>query len=118
MRMRDLGNKALPAQTSAAQPDHVGLRPGLVDEDEASDGKVRLALALEGARGGDVRAILLAGVARFFEGEPLLRHEALHAAIARRELVFARQDESDLLPRQVGFAGDPLEQPLSHLGQP
>ena len=65
MRMRDLGDQALPAQTPAARPDHVRLHPGLVDEDEAGDGQARLALAPEGARGSDVRAILLAGVERF-----------------------------------------------------
>ena len=64
--VRDLGRQALPARPPAPQRSHVGLGPGLVDEDQAS----RIDAALIGppllAPAGYVRAVAFAGDQRLF----------------------------------------------------
>lgn len=64
--VRNLGDQPLAARATAMGPCHVGLGPGLVDEDQLVRRQFRLLCAqgLPGLR--DVRAILLGGVQRFF----------------------------------------------------
>lgn len=61
-----LGNQALTSGAAAMCTGHVGLRPGLVDEDQA--GRTNLVLSLPPllAPPRDVSAILLAGAQAFF----------------------------------------------------
>jgi hypothetical protein len=66
MTVRRLSTQALPSQSPAVGADHVGLGPGLIDEDEA--GRINLSLmpfpACSSAR--DVGSVLLGGQQRFF----------------------------------------------------
>jgi hypothetical protein len=64
--MRDPVDQALAAGAAAVGAGHVGLRPGLVDEDQAAGIKPRLMTfpALSLAR--YVRPVLLGGVQAFF----------------------------------------------------
>jgi hypothetical protein len=66
MPVRRLSAQALPSRSPAVGADHVGLGPGLIDEDEA--GRINLSLmpfpACPSAR--DVGPVLLAGQQRFF----------------------------------------------------
>lgn len=64
--VRDLGVEPLPFGCPAAQGSHVGLGPGLVDEDEASGIKPVLELLPLLAPPGDLRAQLLGGQNAFF----------------------------------------------------
>jgi hypothetical protein len=61
-----LGDQTLAAPTAAALAGHVGLGPGLVDENQAARIKALLVLLPPGAPAGDVRAILLGGEQAFF----------------------------------------------------
>ena len=62
----DLGDQPLAPRRPAVGARHVGLGPGLVDEDQA--GRIKPSLILFPLRPppGDVRTILLAGVQAFF----------------------------------------------------
>ena len=64
--VRDLGDEPLAASAATMGPRHVGLGPGLVDEDQLVGRQLRLLCAkrLPGPR--DVRTVLLGGVQRFF----------------------------------------------------
>jgi hypothetical protein len=62
----DLGDKPLAARAAAMGPRHVGLDPGLVDEDQLVDRQLRLPFAERLAGLRDVRPVLLGGVQRFF----------------------------------------------------
>jgi hypothetical protein len=66
MPVRHLSTQALPSRPPAVSAHHVGLGPGLIDEDEA--GGINLSLmpfpACPSAR--DVGPVLLAGQQRFF----------------------------------------------------
>ena len=66
MAVRHLRLQAFATATPAAQRRHVGLGPGLVDEDEPADVEARLQSLPAGASARDVRPILLAGVNGFF----------------------------------------------------
>ena len=59
MTVRDLGRQALPARTPATQRGHVGLGPGLVDEDQARWINPVLVLFPAHPAARDVRAVLL-----------------------------------------------------------
>src|SRR4029077_5844387 len=61
-----LGDQTLAALTAAALAGHIGLGPGLVDEDQASRIKVPLVLLPLDAPAGDVGAVLLRGEQAFF----------------------------------------------------
>jgi hypothetical protein len=61
MAMRHLGLEALAARRPASERRHVGLGPGLIDEDEAGRIDLRLMALPPSATSCDVRAILLAG---------------------------------------------------------
>jgi hypothetical protein len=66
MPVRRLSAQALPSRSPAAGADHVGLGPGLIDEDEA--GRINFSLmpfpACSSAR--DVGPVLLGWQQRFF----------------------------------------------------
>jgi len=64
--MRNLRHQPCTAGATAMGARHIGLSPGLIDEDDA--GRIELALVLLPARPPpcDVRAVLLAGVQAFF----------------------------------------------------
>ena len=66
MAVRDLGDQPLAARRPAVQARHVGLGPGLVDEDQAR--RIDAALIFAPARpvAAYVRAILLARDERLF----------------------------------------------------
>ncbi len=64
--VRHLGNQARPTPRASVAAGHVGLGPGLVDEDQAPGIKPALILLPPGAPSGDVGPILLAGVQAFF----------------------------------------------------
>ena len=57
--MRCLADQPVAARPPAAQRGHVGLGPGLVDEDQAPGIDARLAGLPSQAAPGDIRAILL-----------------------------------------------------------
>jgi hypothetical protein len=61
-----LGDQTLAALTAAVLAGHVGLGPGLVDEDQAARIKAPLVLLPSGAPAGDVGAVLLGGEQAFF----------------------------------------------------
>ncbi len=63
---RDFRVQSLPAPGAAMCAGHVGLGPGLVDEDEARGIKLALVLAPLYPSPGDGRTILLAGEQAFF----------------------------------------------------
>jgi hypothetical protein len=64
--MGRLGDQPLAASGAAVRARHVGLGPGLVDEDEPRRIKATLILLPLRPSPGDVGAILLAGVQAFF----------------------------------------------------
>ena len=64
--MRGLCDQSLAASRTAMSAGHVGLGPGLVDEDEARRIKPPLILSPLCPSPGDVGTILLAGVQAFF----------------------------------------------------
>lgn len=64
--MRHAGHQALPTQGTAMGTGHVGLGPGLVDEDQAGRVDAALMAAPAFALGGDVGPMLLGGVQAFF----------------------------------------------------
>ncbi len=66
MALGHLGDEPAPTPTSATGARHIGLGPGFVDEDELGAIKLGLLGAPAPAGGGDVGAILLGGVQRFF----------------------------------------------------
>ena len=64
--LRHLGEQPLPARCPAAQARHVGLGPGLVDEDQPRRIKLALVGLPASALVRDVWTILLGGEQRFF----------------------------------------------------
>jgi hypothetical protein len=64
--MRRFGDQPLAPRRAAVGTRHVGLGPGLVDEDKARRIKPPLILFPLRPPPGDVRTILLAGVQTFF----------------------------------------------------
>lgn len=64
--VRNLGDKPLTALTAAMGPRHVGLGPGLVDEDQLVGWQFRLPCAQRPASLRDIRPILFGGVQCFF----------------------------------------------------
>ena len=66
MAMGHVGDQALAFLAAPAQPRHLGVGAGFVDEDQLGGVKPRLGLLPFGARLRDVRAKLLAGVQSFF----------------------------------------------------
>ena len=64
--VRDLGDQPLAAPRAAVGSRHVGLGPGLVDEDQARWIKPSLVFFPLAPPPGDVGPILLAGVQAFF----------------------------------------------------
>ena len=65
-RVRHRRDQALPAQGSAMGAGHVGLCPGLVDEDQAPRVNAVLVALPPLAPAGDVRTVLLGGAQAFF----------------------------------------------------
>ena len=59
-------DRALSAQRPAISPRHIGLDPGLIDEDQMSGVQRWLILAPGGPRRGNVWAILFGGMERLF----------------------------------------------------
>jgi hypothetical protein len=66
MAMRHGADRALTAWSTGMGANHVGLDPGLVDEDQALCDQRRLLLAPRAPRGGDVGAGLLGGMECLF----------------------------------------------------
>jgi hypothetical protein len=64
--MRHLRHEALSARRAPVVSDHLGRDRRLVDEHQAQRIEARLLGSQLGARGSDVRPILLGGVQRFF----------------------------------------------------
>ena len=64
--VRHLGDQADAASAAPVAAGHVGLGPGLVDEHQASGVKPALMRFPPDPAAGNVGAILLAGVQRFF----------------------------------------------------
>lgn len=64
--VRNFGDEPLAARAAAMGPCHVGLDPGLVDEDQLVGRQLRLPFAMRPASLRDVRPVLLGGVQRFF----------------------------------------------------
>ena len=64
--VRHLGDQARAAAAAPMPAGHVGLGPGLVDEDQALRVKPALMRLPPGSAAGDVGAILFAGVQAFF----------------------------------------------------
>jgi len=64
--LRRLAVQRLAALSPAMAPGHVGLGPGLVDEDQTAGIDTVLVLLPPGPAAGDVRSILLAGEHGFF----------------------------------------------------
>jgi hypothetical protein len=89
---------ALRAASSLAR--HVGGRPSLVDEDEPFRVEVGLAVEPVLAPLQDIGPVLLAGVRRLFERDPVLAEEAPEPGDAGRN-VFLRQRRPDLDEREV-----------------
>jgi hypothetical protein len=66
MAMGNADAQALAPRCAAAKACHLGVQPGLVDEDQAFGIQIRLRLEPGDARRCDVRAVLLVCVADFF----------------------------------------------------
>lgn len=66
MAVRHGADRSLAERRTTIGPCHVGLDPGLVDEDQAMRVQSRLVLAPRRARSGDIRAILLGGMECLF----------------------------------------------------
>lgn len=64
--MRHLGIQRFATALPAVGPGHVGLRPGLIDEDQAVRADPRLIFLPPGPPPGDVWPVLLGGVNGFF----------------------------------------------------
>jgi hypothetical protein len=76
--VRDLVDEALSLRRPAAKPGHVGLGPGLVDEDQTPGIDQPLIGAPARAMAADVRAILLArDEGLFLNVTPILRKKRL-----------------------------------------
>lgn len=61
-----LGEQGLSPRAPATGPDHIGLGPGLIDEDQPGGINLALMPLPPGAAAGDIRPVLLAGVHGFF----------------------------------------------------
>jgi hypothetical protein len=70
MAMRDGGAQTLPSGRAAAGPDHVGRRPGLVDEHQAGEVEIELIVEPGLPPPQDVRTVLLGGVRGLFTVTP------------------------------------------------
>ena len=66
MAMRDLADASRGAAGAAIEARHLGVQPGLVDEDEAVDVDKALKAAPMAAQGGDVRPLLFGRAQAFF----------------------------------------------------
>ena len=66
MAMRHGADRPLPARGSGVRPRHIGLDPGLVDEDEVLGVQAWLVLAPCRPRSRDVRPVLLGGMECLF----------------------------------------------------
>jgi len=75
MTVRHLVDQQLASRAPAMGTGHVGLDPGLVDEDQASRIKPMLMASPPGTEPGDLGPILLARHQRFFEAEALAPEE-------------------------------------------
>ena len=64
---------------------HVGLRPGLIDEDQTSWIKPALVTLPLGAPAGDVGPLLLAGAQAFFERNAFSQQEVPDRIMADRD---------------------------------
>ena len=70
MVMRDRGPAVVPAGRPAGLPGHLGRCRGLIQEDERGGIELRLQGGPGGAAGGDVGAVLFAGLRLDTAGEP------------------------------------------------
>jgi len=66
MTPRGFADQSLPERTAAMRAGHLGIGTGFVQEDQLRRVKLALAALPGRARFGDVRAVLLGGVQRFF----------------------------------------------------
>jgi len=79
--VRHLGDKPAAAGAASVPANHVGLGPGLIDEDQASRVKPALMLPPPQSPPGDVGAVLFTGVQAFFERDPSLAKNALSSVL-------------------------------------
>src|SRR5258708_13625169 len=81
MTARHLRDQSLASGAASAEPRHVGLRPGFVDENQPSGGDFVLVPPPLPPPPRDVGAILFAGVEAFFKAETNMAKEVPDAVI-------------------------------------
>jgi hypothetical protein len=108
--VRHLGNQAGAASAASVAAGHIGLGPGLIDEDQAPRIKPALILLPSSAAAGDVGPVLLAGMQAFFETHPYASKEPPHRAVARRGAT-RRQLGHHTAQGEVRLLGNPRQQP-------
>lgn len=104
MSVRDLVDQSAPARRPAVKAGHVGLGPGLVDEDEPRRIDELLILAPSDPVALYVRTVLLAGDERLFLGvKPMRRRNRLINEVSA--LTLSQQPVAQRLKGDVGFLG-------------
>ena len=117
---------AMPARRPARASCHLGGSPCLIDEDELLRLEVGLCLDPCAPSSQHVSALLLAGVRRFFKGDPAAVEEAPRGALGDPQTVLVFQMGGDLRQHHVrglvhqcqnhlGPCLDPLRAPVAAL---
>ena len=104
MPMRRLGDQRRSAFVPAVRARHIGLGPGLVDEDKAFWIEPRLNFLPQGATTRDIRAILLGGEQRFFLKLIFSRRRNRHKVSQETTMPRARSSKSSACKVRSGFS--------------
>ena len=102
--VRDLGDEPSAARRPAVEAGHVGLGPGLVDEDEPRRIDAPLMASPAQSMALHVRAVLLARDERLFLSvTPMTAQEAAHQRGVGLDAALGQQPVAQRLQRDVGF---------------
>jgi hypothetical protein len=91
---------------------HVRLRPGLIDEDEASRVYLRLMPFPPGAAACDVGAVLLCCEDDFFKANPLAAQKPSKRVAGGHDISFSQLSQKSV-QRQNRILGKPGQQPIA-----
>jgi hypothetical protein len=109
-------DQAFAARATAAQPHHLGIGSGLVDEYEPGRTSMACSRFSTPARPDDVLALLLRREQAFFEGDLVALEEAPDRAAATWNRVLVHRGDH-LIQGQVRLLGNQCEQPFCVLLQ-
>jgi hypothetical protein len=110
--VRHFGDEPRAAQRAAVAARHVGLGPGLVDEDQPRRIELALMQLPSGPLPRHVSAILLAGVHAFFEADPRVVEQPPNRSVARRNTALMKLGHQ-LAQRHVRLRRNAPQQPVT-----